>query len=140
MVGHESPATRLTTLDGDLVGLEEFHGKNVAILFWATWCAHSRPAVEEMEELAEQQAARGDSVFWAVSVDKAENLDVLKSRISYQNLKGLKHAFSGNDVYDEAYTAFQGRDLPYFVVVDKNGVVQVVSEDIGPVQDFFAAK
>ena len=140
MVGHEAPSTRLTTLEGDLVSLDEYRGKDIAVLFWATWCSHSRPAVEAMEELAKSNAGMPDTVFWLVSVDKADKLAELKSRIAYQDLDTVKHAFSGNDVYDEAYTALHGRDLPYFVVIDKKGIVRVVADDIDPVREYLATR
>jgi peroxiredoxin len=127
-VGQPVPSTRLTMLDGDYVGIEQFHGKTVVLVFWATWCHQSRPIMTRLNEFA-QRINRSDIVFLAVSIDKAEKLSELRDRIKYEHLTGFKHAFSGNEESDETWVALDGDALPYIFVIDPNGVVIAAGKD-----------
>lgn len=121
-----APYTKVTTLDGDLISLDEFKGKEVVLAFWATWCHRSTPVMEKLNEYAKRLKGRNDVVFLAVSVDKAEKLSKVNERAEY--LTGFRHAFSGNEAYDEAWQAFRGTDLPYVIVIDKTGRVVDVGD------------
>ncbi len=121
-----APYAKFTMLDGDLVSLEEIKGKDVVIAFWATWCHRSTPVMEKLNRYALRFKGRNDVVFLAVSVDKAEKLSKVNERAEY--LGGFRHAFSGNEAYDEAWQAFQGTDLPYIIVMDKTGRVVDVGD------------
>jgi thiol-disulfide isomerase/thioredoxin len=84
MVGNESPDARLMFFDGSEVPLSSYRGKNVCIVFWATWCTFSRSLIERYEEVARRYSRRGDIEFIAVSIDKNEDFEVLKRRIQEQ--------------------------------------------------------
>lgn len=130
LVGRPVPEGRLMLLEGgDHVALAGKTGTNLAILFWATWCSHSRSTIADFEDLAREYAWRGDMEFYAVSLDKNDDLELLQGRIKSQELTTVKHVFSGNDVQDEAYLALKGTHVPYVVFVDARGIVRFV--DIG---------
>jgi len=136
MVGNEAPYVRLTMLDGTSLPLEAYRGKHLALIFWATWCGHSRSTIADFEALAEKYKNRRNIQFVGVSVDKSEYLTELKGRIKSQELNTMTHAFSGNDIQDESYLAFHGEILPYIVVIDPQGIVRVVASGTGPLEDY----
>jgi thiol-disulfide isomerase/thioredoxin len=138
MIGKESPEARLMFFDGSEVPLSSYRGKNVSIVFWATWCTYSRSLIERYEELARRYSRRGDIEFIAVSIDKNEDFEVLKSRIQAQSLKSMTHIFSGNDSYDDAFVNLKGKHIPYVVFIDRNGVVRLAEHDIAPLEDYLA--
>jgi thiol-disulfide isomerase/thioredoxin len=136
LVDRSAPAARITMLDGQDRALSEFQGKHLFLLFWTTWCSGSRPAIKEFEELALRYKRHHSFQFLAVSLDKADNLESLKSRIKSDQLDHIIHGFSGNDIYDEAFMALHGDLLPYAVVIDPRGVVKSVSTSVASIEDY----
>ena len=79
-IGQEAPYTRFTMLDGSTKLLEEYKGKKLVLLFWATWCHVSRPEIEDLNEFAAKFANKNDVVFLAVSVDELDAYEKLKEK------------------------------------------------------------
>lgn len=127
-------------LRGEDIALRSKEGTNLAILFWATWCSHSRSVIADFEALAREYAWRGDLEFYAVSVDKNEDLAALKGRIQSQDLKTINHVFSGNDTQDEAFLALKGDHVPYVIFVDARGVVRLVDFSVGALEEFMQGR
>lgn len=124
IVGKPAPFARFNQLeDGALFTTEQFKGKTLVIAFWATTCRSSNPNMKRISEYAANFKGRNDVAFIGVSIDKAEDIDAVKERIKYDGFGTLINMYSGNDVYDEAYQAFKGDRLPYFIVVDRFGNV-----------------
>lgn len=100
------------------------------VVFWATWCSKSRRVLNKLNAFAGRYAGRNDVVFLAASIDKADKIQDVKDRVTYTQLNNFRHAFSGNDIYDEAYISFDGDNLPFIVVIDPAGkVVHIGTED-----------
>jgi hypothetical protein len=140
LVGAQAPESRLMFFDGSEVPLSSYQGKNVAILFWATWCSHSRTVVERYEAIARWYSQRSDIEFIAVSVDKNEDFGLLKDRIKEQGLHSMTHIFSGNDALDDAFVNLNGKHIPYLVFIDRRGIVQFVDTDIAPFEEFMTMR
>jgi len=140
LVGKPVPDGRLMLLDGGDLALNDSRGRNRAILFWATWCAHSKSVISEFEDLARAYGDRDDTEFFAVSLDRNEDLDLVRSRIAAQDLTSVTHVFSGNDVQDEAFIALRGDHVPYSVFVDGGGTVRYMGLGVGGLEDFLEAK
>jgi thiol-disulfide isomerase/thioredoxin len=138
MIGQEAPEARLMFFDGSEVPLSAYRGKNVCIIFWATWCTYSRSMIERYENLARRYSRRGDMEFIAVSIDKNEDFEVLKGRIEEQGLKHMTHIFSGNDSYDDAFVKLKGRNIPYVLFVDRNGVLRLADHDLAPLEEYLS--
>jgi len=136
MLNKKAPPARLFYLDGSELSLEALDGKHAVFIFWATWCGHSKGAIERFEKLSRQYERRRDLEFFAVSVDRSDDLSVLKSRITSQQLRSVTHIFSGNDTQDELYRSFHGEMIPYYIVIDPRGVVRVVSTSQGDVEEY----
>ncbi len=136
LVGHEAPQSRLMLLSGEHIALNSLLGKEVALLFWATWCPHSRAGIEEFAALARRYKDNPKLEFYAVSVDSNDAYEELQNRIRLQNLKQMTHVFSGNDVQDEAFLAFHGERLPYAVFIDEAGVVRLADLGVGGLASF----
>jgi len=135
LVGSPSPDARLLLIDGPETTLSADHGKFMGVLFWATWCNYSKGAIADFEDLARKYAHRGDVSFVAVSIDKYEDLHILRDRIASQELHSLKHAFSGGDVEDEAYQMLRGDRIPYAVLIDPRGIVRYVGTSTSEMED-----
>ena len=136
LVGAPAPYIRFTMLDGTQLPLVFAEGKTAAIIFWTTWCGHSRGTIEEFEQIAKRYKRRKDIVFLAASLDKADQLRAVEGRIKSQGLSSVMHAFSGNDIQDEAFLAFKGESVPYLVVVDSRGVVRSVASSTSELEEY----
>jgi hypothetical protein len=71
--------------------------------------------IAQFEDLARTYAPRGDTDFFAVNLDRNEDLHVVRGRINDQDLSTVVHVFSGNDVQDEAFLALKGDQVPYCI-------------------------
>jgi len=140
LVGHPVPDGRLMLLSGEDLALRDARGRNRAILFWTTWCAHSRSVIAQFEDLAREYADRGDTEFFAVNLDRNEDLDAVRGRIKAQDLTTVTHVFSGNDVQDEAFLALKGEQVPYSVFIDGRSVVRYVGVGVGGLEDFLETR
>ncbi len=81
--------------------LEQYHGKNVVITFWATWCEPCRDEYPLLNELAKQYAPRG---LHLVGIDLDDDGDIILMRRflarykpifpNYRKKKGDEAAFN----------------------------------------------
>lgn len=140
LIGRQAPQSRLMLLSGEHIALSSRVGRNVALLFWATWCPHSRSGIQEFEALARVYKDRPEVEFYAISVDKNEAYEELQNRIRLQGLESMTHVFSGNDVQDEAFLAFYGERLPYAVFIDDKGVVRFTDLGVSGLKAFLAER
>jgi thiol-disulfide isomerase/thioredoxin len=136
MIGTQAPESRLMFFDGSEVPLSSYQGKNVAVLFWATWCTFSREVIERYESLARQYSQTRDIEFIAVSIDKNEDFGTLKDRVKEQDLKTMTHIFSGNDALDDAFVNLNGKHIPYVVFIDTTGTIRLVDTDITSLEEY----
>ena len=134
--GKPVPEARLMLLSGENIALKGTEGVGRALLFWATWCSHSKSAIARFEDLAREYSSRGDLEFYAISLDKNEHLDLLRGRIKAQELDTVVHVFSGNDVQDEAFLALKGDQLPLAVLIDSRGIVRFVDVGVGGLESY----
>lgn len=123
MVGMNAPATRIQMMSGEYLPLEEYRGKTVVLTFWATWCSHSSQTLGEIGQISKEYAHRPDIVFLTVSVDKAEDIEKVRTRLSDPGLARTTNAFSGNAEYDEAFMSFRCNDLPRVFVISPAGLI-----------------
>ena len=65
----KAPPFETKTLIGRRVRLEDYKGKTLLLVFWATWCPHCRRYLSAMQELHKEYAARNVEML-ALSVDE----------------------------------------------------------------------
>ena len=130
LIGKPAPDPRLFHLeDGSQSFLSDYRGKKVALLFWSTTCNSSRPIVKRLGDFASREASNPKVKIIAISLDKADDLQAVKDRVTYEGLHSIEQMFSGNEDYDEAYQYFRGERLPYIVVIDEKGTVIAADTD-----------
>lgn len=117
----ERPQTRVTLLDGKYVGLQEYSGKHIAVLFWAKWCSKSRKALREFVALSAE--AREDVVFLAISLDESQKEIPLREYLAEHPRGRVHFAFSGNGGDDEAALAFQAFEIPTVYLIDEKDFI-----------------
>ena len=138
LIGQPAPATRVQLLDGDPAPLSQFmgNGKPLVLVFWASTCMYSPRTIESLDKLAVKLQPRGVQ-FLAVSIDKNKAESEVRDLIKYRDMGHFVHAFSGNDVHDEAYISFQGDELPYVLVIDGAGKIVAAGHRASVVEEYF---
>lgn len=131
MVGKQAPYTRLTLLDGRYIPIAQYkdQGKTLILAFWDTTCPFSRPQISDLNEYAKAASARKDVAFIVVSVDNPERESRVREMAQSDEYNALTHAFSGNEVYDEAFIAFDYEIVPVVVVIGPDGVIKEIGQD-----------
>ena len=119
MIGKLAPLVELYSIDGVQFNLDEYQNKPLVLLFWAQWCRRSKSFVQDLRDAAPLLKNRGVSIL-AVDIDKQENLAALKMMIRDYKLDAFDHAFSGNDVYDQAFNAFSCGEVPTVFILDSS--------------------
>jgi len=133
----ESPQTRITRLDGSYVGLQEYAGKRIAILFWAKWCSKSRRALKQFVSLSTE--APRDTAFVAISLDPLKYEKALREYLAVHPHGRVDFAFSGNGADDEAALAFQASKLPSMYLIDAKGLIVSKTISLEILEDSVAA-
>lgn len=135
LTGKPAPETRLYMLDGPQLMISELRGKQVVLVFWASYCPHSRKALRRLGDLARELEGRDDLTFVTVSIDRNEELEKVQEIIRSHKLESMRHAFSGTDFYDEAYLAYDVDVFPAIFVIGKDGVIQATGTSASFVDD-----
>jgi thiol-disulfide isomerase/thioredoxin len=129
LVGQPAPNARLYMLDGKQVSISEFRGRNVVLAFWAAWCPKSKQMLPRLDEYAASMGGRSDVIFLTDAIDKQEDLEKVQGVIRDEHLAHLRHSFSGNEYYDEAFNAYKVDTFPTIFLIDGNGQVAGVGND-----------
>jgi thiol-disulfide isomerase/thioredoxin len=116
------PATDIafTGPDGKKLTLADFHGRNVLLNLWATWCI---PCRAEMPALDRLQAKFGGSDFQvvAVNIDTAR-LDRPKAFFADAGVKNLNlYVDPSADSFEALKVAGKALGLPTSLLIDKDG-------------------
>ncbi len=117
LVGRAAPDVRLALIDEEPKLLSDFIGQPTYILFWGTWCSASQAALSRFRELS---VRRSDN-FIAVSGD-SDDKD-LSSWLERNGRGKVRYVFSGNQIADETFLAFDVKDVPELVALDGSGNV-----------------
>lgn len=140
MVGQPVPAARLVLTDGTYTSIDAYRGKDLILQFWACHCNKAKNALLEFAELAKRFQGTKRLEFIAVNIDKLQDEEKTRKFLVQNKLGYLTHAFSGNDVHDEAYVNLDGEALPYFAVIGKDGTLKLVTLDVSEVEDYLHEK
>lgn len=123
----EFPSVVLKDLSGKEIDLQQFakSGKVTILSFWATWCSPCKKELENMNEVLEEWEEKYDVQLVAVSIDDARNAMKVKPYVD-----GKKWEFAVLlDVNQESKRALNYPNVPYTVLIDKNG--NIVYKHIG---------
>ena len=117
MVGKQAPGFTLDQWNGGKVSLDSFRGKNVALVFWASWCGPCRLELPLLKEFYKKaRPMRDDFEVLAISID--EFADAAEGAAANMKLpfpvllKGEKVSY-----------AYGVGSIPQMIFVDKTGKV-----------------
>ena len=126
LVGKPAPEIELTTLDGKAFKLSELKGKVVVLDFWATWCGPCVRGLPAVKKATEELADKGVVLY---TVNQREGEDKINAFLEQHELTGLNVLL---DRKAEAANAYKVQGIPQTVIIDADGVVQVVHVGFAP--------
>lgn len=92
-IGDTAPNFSIGDSDGKTVTLSDYIGKNVILIFWASWCTPCIKELPEIKQLYETLEDKNNVVFIAVSLDEKKDswLEAIKKyAIPFVNVSDFK--------------------------------------------------
>ncbi len=122
MVGRKRPDFSLPSVDGAPRHIGEWHGKVIALNFWATWCPPCLKEIPEFVHLQEKYADQGLQ-FIGVALQAAEPVRqfMQEHNMNYPVLFGELEVINIARAYGNDIGA-----LPYTVIIDRSGRIVFV--------------
>ena len=117
-VGRKAPELALKDLDGNMVKLSSFRGKNVVLVFWASWCPDCRAEVPMLKEMY-SKADPDKVVFVSVSFDRT--LDAVKDFVAEQELPGVQLYDPSGKKDSPVSAAFHVKWIPSLYLIGPDG-------------------
>jgi thiol-disulfide isomerase/thioredoxin len=115
-----APDFTLNLLNGKKFNLSDYKNKNIIILdFWATWC---KPCVKALPILAQTAKKYKDKDVIFYAVNQAENKNQITSFLEKNNINCNVIL----DTKNKAAKLYQVKAIPQTVIIDKNGIIQIV--------------
>lgn len=129
LVGQLQPNTRYYEIDGSAHALNEHLGQAVVLLFWDASCGHCKKILPEVNELAKSFSDGIDAEFITISINGQNEEQKVKTKLQELKIDSMRNAFSGNDIFDEAYQAFKGDRVPYILLLDRKGQIAWIGSE-----------
>lgn len=113
--GNKSPAFSVRSIHNQLINSDSLLGKNVLLIFWATWC---EPCIKELPYLKQiNEEYKGDNlVMVSVSLDidsiKMANM-IREKKLNWLNIFNNKHIIE----------SFRVNPIPAMFLIDERGVI-----------------
>ena len=120
--GTTVPDFTLNDIQGNPVKLSDFRGRQVVLVFWASWCPDCRAEVPELKAM---HAAADPSKVAFVSVSFDRTFEALTTFVKENYLPGVQ-LFDPAGKKDSAVSAaFHVKWIPSLYLIDADGKVQL---------------
>jgi thiol-disulfide isomerase/thioredoxin len=130
-VGVQAPEIALPDPNGKVRKLSDLRGKVVMLDFWASWCGPCRKfGSPELVRLYNKYKGKNFDIY-SVSLDKPGEGTAWKAAIEQDGLAWENHVSDlqfWNSVASQTYSI---QSIPFMLVLDKNGVIQAVTQQGG---------
>jgi thiol-disulfide isomerase/thioredoxin len=117
----------MTDTNGEVHTNASLKGKVVLVDFWATWCGPCKAASPTMQKLHEKYASKGLVVIGANTYEQAKD----RATAAAKYKKDHKYTYVFTKENDKLASALGARGIPFFVFIDKQGVVREVATGFG---------
>lgn len=125
LLGSPAPEIELAATDGQTFKLSEHRGEIVVLDFWATWCGPCVMAMPKLQELHEGLHEQGVVVVGVNQGDSHEDVTALLAKKGVTFTQVLDTEAEASDRYGVV-------SLPTTVVIDQQGVIQMVHAGFTP--------
>lgn len=117
--GKQSPDFTVTDINGKSHSLSDYRGKNVLVVFWATWCP---PCNEEIPNLIELRKKHPEDELEIIAISN-ESPEQLKG---FVKAKGINYnVVSQSGMLPEPFLSVAS--IPTAFYIDKNGAIKLAT-------------
>ena len=120
--GSTVPDFLLKDLDGNWVTMGDFRGKEVVLVFWASWCPDCRAEVPDIKTMR-QASDPAEVEFVSVSFDR--DIETLRSFVAENDLPGVQLFDPAGKKDSKVAEAFGVKWIPSLYLIDADGKVVV---------------
>ncbi len=122
LYGQKAPDFTVKTLDGNDVSLGEYKGKNVLVVFWATWCPY---CVKEIPILNRLQSEMDDKL--QILGISNESANVVRNFVQNREINyDMALSSGGFNQMGSTYIMVTRYGLPTAMLVDPQGSIKVI--------------
>ena len=118
--GVQAPDFTLNDINGNPVKLSSFRGRQVVLVFWASWCPDCRAEVPQLKAL-QAQANPEKVAFVSVSFDRT--LEALQTYVNENYLPGVQLFDPAGKKESKVAADFGVKWIPSLYLLDKDGKV-----------------
>ena len=118
--GTPAPDFTLTDINGNSVSLRDFQGRQVVLVFWASWCPDCRAEVPALKKMQTQADPR-KVAFVAVSFDRTK--EAWEKYVKENEMTGVQLFETAPRKESEVNTAYHVKWIPSLYLIDAKGNV-----------------
>ena len=118
--GTPAPDFTLTDINGNSVSLRDFQGRQVVLVFWASWCPDCRAEVPALKKMQTQADPR-KVAFVAVSFDRTK--EAWEKYVKENEMTGVQLFETAPRKESEVNTAYHVKWIPSLYLIDEQGKV-----------------
>ena len=134
--GTQAPDFTLEDINGKPVTLSSFRGREVVLVFWASWCPDCRAEVPQLKAL-QAQANPEEVAFVSVSFDRT--LEALQTYVSENYLSGVQLFDPAGKKDSKVAESYGVKWIPSLYLLDKDGKVVLGTVMIDKIENALGA-
>lgn len=125
--GRKAPDMTLTDLQGKNHSLSEYKGKDIILIFWATWCGPCKEEIPHLKELRKEKS-EDELVILAVTNETRQTVE------PFARKAGINYSVLLSDSQMPApYSQIQG--IPSAFFIDQQGDIKLGTIGMVPLED-----
>lgn len=118
--GTDAPDFTVTDIDGNKHSISDYRGKNLIVIFWATWCPPCRAEIPHLIELRNQESQENLAMLAISSEDADKVRDFAKAQKLNYTVATL-----GNSYLPRPFA--EVRAIPTSFFIDPDGKIKTVA-------------
>ena len=117
--GQDAPDFTVTDIDGNIHSISDYRGKNLMVVFWATWCQPCKEEIPHLIELRKQESEDNLAIL-AISSEKADTVK------NFAKVMELNYTVAplGNILLPRPFAEVNAIPTSFFI--DPNGKIKTV--------------
>ena len=119
-IGKEAPDFTVTDINGNKHSISDYRGKNLVVVFWATWCPPCRAEIPHLIELRNQES---EEKLAMIAISTSEDADTVKNFAKQQSLNYTVAAL-GNSYLPSPFANIEFIPTTFFI--DPDGKIKTV--------------